>query len=191
MKLGCEKQKMAIGCYHYANLLIKNGHESLANKFFEKGCKLGNRSACSKERWKVAPIQSPTEVVTKKTEFKEKDVEMVKTETMIKASDVNIKIAMTTTKEEFNNQNQTRQKFTDLFLKCEKAENKLKHPIIPDFVVVETVHGMIDGKCKYTQTMPNNGLMTCLLNESEKKSFAKDPSSLGDLMDKVCDISGY
>ena len=40
-----------------------------------------------------------------------KDVEMVKTETMIQAPDVDIKIAMTTTKEESNNQDEKRKSF--------------------------------------------------------------------------------
>lgn len=60
-----------------------------------------------------------------------KDVEMVKTETMIQAPDVDIKIAMTTTKEESNNQ------------------------------------------------------------DEKRKSFAKDPNFLGQLIGKVCDLSGY
>jgi hypothetical protein len=171
MKLGCEKQKMAVGCYHYANLLIKNGNESLANKYFEKGCKLGNSSACSKERWKVAPI--------------------VKTETTMKSPGVELKVAVTTTEKGLNIDNQVRERYKDLLLKCEKSENKFNHPIIPNFVIVETIHGLVDGKCKYTQTMPNNGLMSCLFDETERKSFAQDPNFLSELMGKACEISGY
>ena len=190
MKLGCEKQKLAIGCYHYANLLIKNGNESLANKFFEKGCKLGNSSACSKERWKFAPIQPPAEVVTKKTEFKEKDVEMVKTETVMKTPDLEVKLSMTSTKEELDNKIQERKNFTDSVLKCEKNEFKFKHPIVPNFFGVETIHGMVEGKCKYTQTMPNNGLMSCLFDETERSKFVNDRAFVSQLTD-LCEISGY
>ena len=40
MRLGCEKQKLGLGCTNYANFLIKNGRESEADAYFEKGCKL-------------------------------------------------------------------------------------------------------------------------------------------------------
>jgi hypothetical protein len=54
MKIGCEKQKSAIGCYNYANFLIKQGDNNLADKYFDKGCKLGNKSSCRKEVWEFS-----------------------------------------------------------------------------------------------------------------------------------------
>jgi len=51
MKLGCEKGKSSIGCYHYANLLIRNGKESEASEVFKKACQLGHKPSCDEEKW--------------------------------------------------------------------------------------------------------------------------------------------
>lgn len=51
MKLGCEKGKSAIGCYHYANLLIRHQKESEASEVFKKACQMGHKPACDEEKW--------------------------------------------------------------------------------------------------------------------------------------------
>ena len=56
MRLGCEKQKLGLGCTNYANFLIKNGRESEADAYFEKGCKLGHQDGCDKKRWPVKEV---------------------------------------------------------------------------------------------------------------------------------------
>ena len=59
MRLGCEKQKLGLGCTNYANFLIKNGRESEADAYFDKGCKLGNQDGCEKKRWAVKEVIAP------------------------------------------------------------------------------------------------------------------------------------
>lgn len=51
MKLGCEKGKSAIGCYHYANMLIRHEKESEASEIFKKACQLGHKPSCDEEKW--------------------------------------------------------------------------------------------------------------------------------------------
>ncbi len=51
MRLGCEKQKLGLGCTNYANFLIKNGRESEADAYFDKAFKLGHQEGCDKKRW--------------------------------------------------------------------------------------------------------------------------------------------
>ena len=53
MRLGCDRQKVALGCYNYANLLIQKDEKNLAEKYFDKGCKLGNSSSCDKKTWEA------------------------------------------------------------------------------------------------------------------------------------------
>ena len=59
MRLGCEKQKLGLGCTNYANFLIKNGRESEADAYFEKGCKLGHQDGCDKKKWAVKEVVVP------------------------------------------------------------------------------------------------------------------------------------
>jgi hypothetical protein len=59
MRLGCEKQKLGLGCTNYANFLIKNGRASEADAYFEKGCKLGNQDGCDKKTWPVKEVIAP------------------------------------------------------------------------------------------------------------------------------------
>ncbi|HXH76816.1 MAG TPA: hypothetical protein VNJ08_17740 [Bacteriovoracaceae bacterium] len=51
IRLGCERQKLALGCYNYANFMLKNGDLPGADKYFDLGCKLGHESSCSKAPW--------------------------------------------------------------------------------------------------------------------------------------------
>jgi hypothetical protein len=51
LRLSCEKQKVALGCFNYANTLMRAGNEDLANKYFDLGCKQNHTPSCSKEKW--------------------------------------------------------------------------------------------------------------------------------------------
>lgn len=58
MRLGCEKQKLGLGCTNYANMLIKSQRESEAEFYFEKACKLGHQDGCDKKKWPVKEVTS-------------------------------------------------------------------------------------------------------------------------------------
>ena len=51
MRLSCEKQKVAVGCYNYANMLSRSGKDNEVDKYYEMGCKLDHSASCKKEKW--------------------------------------------------------------------------------------------------------------------------------------------
>lgn len=51
LRLSCEKQKVALGCFNYANTLMRAGNEEMASKYFDLGCKQNHTPSCSKEKW--------------------------------------------------------------------------------------------------------------------------------------------
>ena len=51
MQFGC-RQKNALGCFNYANMLLNIGKKEDAQKYFARGCKLGLLNACEKKTWK-------------------------------------------------------------------------------------------------------------------------------------------
>lgn len=53
MRLSCTKQKVALGCFNYANMLVRIDKSAEAEKFFETGCKLGHQGSCSQEKWDI------------------------------------------------------------------------------------------------------------------------------------------
>lgn len=57
MRLSCEKQRVALGCFNYANMLARLEKNEEADKAFELGCKLGDSPSCKKEKWDLpAPV---------------------------------------------------------------------------------------------------------------------------------------
>jgi hypothetical protein len=62
MRISCEKQKVGLGCFNYANMLIRADKKELADKFFELGCKYNHSSSCKKEKWDL-----PDVVITNKS----------------------------------------------------------------------------------------------------------------------------
>ncbi len=53
MRISCVKQKVGLGCFNYANMLIRADKEDLADTYFEKGCKLEHSPSCKKEKWEI------------------------------------------------------------------------------------------------------------------------------------------
>jgi hypothetical protein len=51
MRLSCEKQKVGLGCFHYANMLSRSGKEEDVDKYYEMGCKLEHSPSCKKDKW--------------------------------------------------------------------------------------------------------------------------------------------
>lgn len=62
VRLGCDKQKVALGCYHYANFLLKAGDSSAADSYFEKGCGLGHEPSCKKEAWESKELSTENKI---------------------------------------------------------------------------------------------------------------------------------
>jgi TPR repeat protein len=61
LRLSCQ-QNVGLGCYNYANMLLKRDQQENANKYFEMGCKLEHSDSCVKKAWDPieAPLQSET-----------------------------------------------------------------------------------------------------------------------------------
>ena len=58
LRLSCEKQKVALGCFNYANMLIRESKPEISEKYFELGCKLHHQPSCAKERWEIPERQA-------------------------------------------------------------------------------------------------------------------------------------
>lgn len=61
LRLSCEKHKVALGCYNYANLLLSQKKEN-SEAIFKLGCDLGHQDSCSKKTWdsiSAAPAAEP------------------------------------------------------------------------------------------------------------------------------------
>lgn len=58
LRLACEKQKVALGCFNYANMLVREEKPDQADKYYEMGCKLSHAPSCSKEKWDL-PERKP------------------------------------------------------------------------------------------------------------------------------------
>ena len=60
MRLSCEKQKVGLGCFNYANMLLRLDKSDEADKYFEMGCKLEHSPSCSKEKWDLPLAKAPS-----------------------------------------------------------------------------------------------------------------------------------
>ena len=60
MRLSCEKQKVALGCFNYANMLLRIEKSDEADKYFEMGCKLNYSPSCSKDKWDMPLAKAPS-----------------------------------------------------------------------------------------------------------------------------------
>ena len=55
---------------------------------------------------------------------------------------------------------------------CSPSSTSFKHPFTGEDMT-RTIKGMVDGKCEFVETMPNNGAMTCRLDTSQQANAAK------------------
>lgn len=71
MRLGCNKHGVALGCFNYANMLVREEKQDQADKYFERGCKLKHEGSCLKQKWDIpdrvktatlSPSHSPASV---------------------------------------------------------------------------------------------------------------------------------
>lgn len=60
MRLSCEKQKVGLGCFNYANMLLRLDKSDETDKYFEMGCKLEHSPSCSKEKWDLPLAKAPS-----------------------------------------------------------------------------------------------------------------------------------
>lgn len=49
----------------------------------------------------------------------------------------------------------------------------MRDPVTPDFIIQVTVNGFVKKKCKFTQTMPEGNVQTCLFSEEQRKDIGK------------------
>lgn len=82
MRLGCVKHGVALGCYNYANMLVREEKPEEAEKYYERGCKLKHQGSCDKQKWdipdrvkaataEITPTPSPASLPTEETEAPE------------------------------------------------------------------------------------------------------------------------
>lgn len=71
LRLSCQ-QNVGLGCYNYANMLLKRDQQENANKYFEMGCKLEHSDSCVKKSWgsveSAAPVETASQVETTSSE---------------------------------------------------------------------------------------------------------------------------
>jgi hypothetical protein len=77
---------------------------------------------------------------------------------------------------------------------CKAYHYSLPDPVTPNFTIRLQVHGLVKKKCKFTQTLPQSELQTCLFSEAQRKEIGRRgaPAFEALLMDKsVCSISAH
>jgi len=77
---------------------------------------------------------------------------------------------------------------------CTPFQTFVQHPLFKDFTIKMQIYGIIDGKCKFTQTMPNNGLQTCFFTEQQRNAIKTDRFIAWHSIStnpNTCQITGY
>ncbi len=79
---------------------------------------------------------------------------------------------------------------------CQPSTIPMAHPLVQGFIVNMKVYGMVDGKCKFTENMPNNGMLTCFFSDQQRNEIRKDMNNITTfqnfMVDKnTCKITGY
>lgn len=105
------------------------------------------------------------------------------------------KISLTQSKEEALRSEKQFMEQEDALVKCQKYSFKGPHPLFNEWERHVQIHGVVDGKCLYTETMPNNGLLSCKLTEAQRqevsaKGWANAFNTFANNSD-TCQISGY
>lgn len=116
--------------------------------------------------------------------------------TTIQGRDGGISKNVTITQDEeiFEKQTDVVDQWRTSIVSCQPSIQKLPHPMIPGFTIELQVHGVQDGKCKATQTMPNNGLMSCHFTDEQRQQIQKGTQEDFEklMMDQAtCQITGY
>jgi len=58
LRLSCEKHRVGLGCFNYANMLNRKGTGE-PDKYFDLGCKYQHSPSCSKEKWPEPESKTP------------------------------------------------------------------------------------------------------------------------------------
>ena len=118
----------------------------------------------------------------------------IKTTTKIDEPGLKVNISVTQSPQEAETASKLMGELSFALIDCKKFEGSMPHPLVPKETLKVKVLGIVDGKCKMTETMPNNGLLTCLLTEQQRKEFKKNPTEiLSKFMtdENICKITGY
>ncbi len=105
-----------------------------------------------------------------------------------------VNISVTQSKDAHAASSKASNEVNDALSTCRPFQTSIPHPMMKDFTIKMQVHGISDGKCKFTQTMPNNGLQTCSFTEQQRNEIKVGGSgALQSLMqnESVCKITGY
>jgi hypothetical protein len=193
VRLGCEKQRLGRGCVNYANFLLKNGDEKKAKVYFQKGCKLKVQDGCDQKRWETKPKKVATTEI--KTEaFSENGKEMVTLTSTSKDDGMEMSVTDTMPKEVYESMKEKSKIIYKAIGSCDETfKLEIPHPMIQDFIIQQKIQKSGEN-CIYSQTMPNNGNMTCTFNKAQSKEIeGGDENTFGKLMsdESVCKITGY
>lgn len=118
----------------------------------------------------------------------------VTTTTKSVAPGVQSNISITQTPSQHTASTQTADALNNALVACQPFQSSMPHPMMKGFTITMQVYGNVGGKCKFTQTMPNNGLQTCLFSDQQRNEIKANGSKAleGFMMDEnTCKISGY
>lgn len=135
------------------------------------------------------PGQETTTVKTAKTTSGETQTTATTTGPGFKS-----KVSVVQSKEEQERSKKDSKVFVNAIASCSPFQTVFPHPMMKGENIKIQVHGLANGNCKLTQTMPGGGLQTCLFTEAQRKDVqSTGQEALQSLManTETCQISGY
>lgn len=121
-------------------------------------------------------------------------------ETTSRAGDgmINMRVKQTQSRKDYEAGLKEGRKYANAISSCDSSyQASLPHPLVQGFTAQRRIHGIRNGKCKYTETMPNNGLMTCLYSSEDRQQFrGLTPNDFSQKLNQMmqsgrCTVTGY
>jgi hypothetical protein len=97
-------------------------------------------------------------------------------------------ISVTQSKKELEQSSKDGEGFQPAVVDCSPYSFTTANPMIKGSTITMQVHGLVNGKCKLTQSMQQEVLLTCLLSEQQRAEFKMDKAALQKYMmdESVC-----
>lgn len=110
----------------------------------------------------------------------------VTTITKSESPGMNIKVSISQSAQEKASSSKVKEDFANAISKCDPFLGSVPSPMMPGQSEKLQVHGVVNGKCKFTQTIMVEGLITCLLSETQRVEFK---TNLDDALNKYLNDS--
>ena len=97
-------------------------------------------------------------------------------------------ISVTQSKKELEQSSKDGEGFQAAVVDCLANSFTTANPMMKGSTITMQVHGMVNGKCKVTQSMNQDVLMTCSFSEQQRAEFKMDKAALQKYMmdESVC-----